>query len=161
MNFLLNRLCPLLLSISLIACNHSSEKELVKSSLVSVESPEQKNEKLVRTYFDHFNRHDWDKMAAMYSDPAEFRDPSFGKDPVKQTRAEVAKKYGEMGAVFPDMRDEITAVYASGDKHVTVEFTSRATNPDGSKFELPICVVFTIDNGLITKDYTYYDNAGE
>ncbi|MBL0911466.1 MAG: nuclear transport factor 2 family protein [Bacteroidia bacterium] len=150
-------LCTALLS----ACGPAAEKQAPAAVSEAVETPEQKNEKLVRTYFDHFNRHDWNKMAAMYSDPAEFRDPSFGKDPVKQTRAEVAKKYGEMGAVFPDMRDEITAVYASGDKHVTVEFTSRATDPDGSKFELPICVVFTIENGLITKDYTYYDNTGE
>jgi steroid delta-isomerase-like uncharacterized protein len=119
------------------------------------------HEAMIRQFFDHFNRHDWEKMAAMYSEPAIFLDPSMGTDPIPQTRAEVVAKYKEMQDVFPDIKDEIRQVYASGDKHVIVEFVSTGTAPDKSVFKLPICTVFTIENGLITKDFTYYDNSTE
>ncbi|WP_198412578.1 nuclear transport factor 2 family protein [Kaistella antarctica] len=49
-------------------------------------------------------------------------------------------------------------IYPSGNQHIIVEFISRGTAPDNTKFELPICTIFTIENGLITKDFTYYDN---
>ena len=39
-----------------------------------------------------------------------------------------------------------------------VEFVSTGTAPDGTKFELPIVSIFTIEEGMITKDWTYYDN---
>jgi hypothetical protein len=31
---------------------------------------------LVKTYFEHFNAHNWQKMAEMYADTADFKDPS-------------------------------------------------------------------------------------
>ncbi len=63
-----------------------------------------------------------------------------------------------MNQLFPDIRDEIIAIYPSGDKNVIVEFISTGTGPDGSMFALPVCTIFTIENGMITKDYIYYDN---
>ena len=60
------RLLPLFLCSALLcACNSAAEKKTPAAVFSPAESPEQKNEKLVRTYFDHFNRHDWEKMAAM------------------------------------------------------------------------------------------------
>lgn len=119
------------------------------------------NEKLVRKYYEHFNNHDWENMANMYAPTAEFKDPSFGTEIVLQTREEIVKKYSELNEVFADIKDEIVAVYPSGEKHIIVEFVSTGTAPDDSKFELPICTIFTIENGLITKDFTYYDNFAE
>jgi hypothetical protein len=52
----------------------------------------------------------------------------------------------------------VIQTYPSGDKHIIVEFVSSGTAPDSSKFELAICTIFTIENGLITKDFTYFDN---
>ena len=119
------------------------------------------NEKIVRQLYEHFNNHEWAKMASLYTETADFKDPSFGQDPVKQTREQTIKKYTELNALFKDIHDEVIAVYPSGDKHVIVEFTSSGTAPDGSKFTLPICTIFTLENGLITKDFTYYDNFEE
>ncbi|HMP94965.1 MAG TPA: nuclear transport factor 2 family protein, partial [Phnomibacter sp.] len=51
------------------------------------------NQQLVMQYFEHFNNHAWDKMAAMYADTASFKDPALGNDLVRQTRAEIAAKY--------------------------------------------------------------------
>lgn len=119
------------------------------------------NEILVKQYFDHFNKHDWQQMAAMYSDTAEFKDPSLGEGIVDQTHEQIIKKYSELQQMIPDVRDSIVAVYPSGEKHTIVEFISTGTAPDKSKFALPICTIFTIENGKITQDFTYYDNFSE
>lgn len=100
-------------------------------------------------------------MAAMYAETAEFKDPSLGPGIVKQTRSQTSQKYSELNKTFPDLKDQVVQIYSSSDKHLIVEFVSSGTALDGSKFELPICTVFTIENGLITKDFTYYDNLEE
>ncbi len=119
------------------------------------------NEKLVKTYFEYFNKHDWQKMANMYSEISEFKDPSFGNGIVKQTRKEIVEKYNNLNQIFPDLNDKVIQTYQSGAHHIIVEFVSTGTAPDNSKFELPICTIFTIENGKITKDFTYYDNFEE
>lgn len=119
------------------------------------------NEKIVQQYYDYFNQHQWQKMAQMYSEKAAFKDPSLGPGTVVQTRQQIAKKYAELASLFPDVHDSIVTIYPSDDKHIVVEFISTGTAPDQSKFTLPICTIFTIENGLITKDFTYYDNFEE
>jgi ketosteroid isomerase-like protein len=120
-----------------------------------------KNIDLINQYFTSFNNHEWDKIASMYTENAEFKDPSLGQGIVVQTREQFVQKYSELNAVFPDINDEVIQIYPSGDKNVIVEFISSGTAPDGSRFELPICTIFTIENGQITKDFTYYDNFDE
>ena len=119
------------------------------------------NEALIKTYFEHFNNHDWEKMAAMYSQNADFKDPTLGKGIVKQTYQQIIDKYSELNTVFPDLKDQVITIYQSGENHIIVEFISSGTAPDHSKFELPICTIFTIEKGKITKDFTYFDNFEE
>ena len=119
------------------------------------------NEKVVKQYFEYFNSHDWKKMAEMYTETADFKDPSLGQGIVKQTRKQIQEKYAALNEVFPDLKDNIVQIYPSGEKHIIVEFVSTGTAPDNSKFELPICTIFTIENGMITKDFTYFDNFEE
>jgi ketosteroid isomerase-like protein len=120
------------------------------------------NEKRVRQYFEHFNKHEWAKMANMYAEIAEFKDPTLGQGIVKQTRQQIIDKYSELHKIFPNIHDQVLQIYTSGDKHVVVEFVSTGTAAsDSSKFELPICAILTIENGLITKDFTYFDNFEE
>ncbi|GAA4335060.1 hypothetical protein GCM10023149_42790 [Mucilaginibacter gynuensis] len=108
--------------------------------------------------FEAFNQHDWKKMAAFYADTAEFLDPSFGTEYVKKTPAETASKYKEMQQMFPDIKDDVKSITATGDR-VVVEFVSGGSLPDGKKWRLPICTVLTITKGKIVKDATYYDNS--
>lgn len=117
----------------------------------------EKNVAIAKKLFDHFNKHEWTQMAALYTDPAEFKDPSFGQEIVHQTRQQTAEKYNEMQKMSPDIRDDIVQMYPSGEKYVIVEFISSGTAPDGQKWKLPLCTIFTIENGLITRDCTYYD----
>ncbi len=117
--------------------------------------------KFIEQYFRYFNNHDFKSMAEMYVENASFKDPSLGKGIVKQSRAQTIKKYTELQQVFPDLKDKVLSVYPSGEKNIIVEFISSGTAADGTSFELPICTIFTIENNLITHDYTYYDNFEE
>ena len=119
------------------------------------------NEKLVKLYFEHFNNHEWTKMANMYAEISEFKDPSLGQGIVKQTRQQIIDKYSELNKVFPDLHDQVIQTYPSGNKHIIVEFVSSGTGPDKVKFELAICTILTIEKGVITKDFTYFDNFDE
>jgi ketosteroid isomerase-like protein len=134
---------------------------IIIAAIVSCTRPLQNNsnnKKLVERYFDYFNKHQWNSMAAMYADTAIFKDPSFGTGMVKQTRQMTVEKYSALHKVFHDINDSVLHIYYSGDKQVIVEFISKATAPDSLKFELPVCTIFTIEHGKITKDFTYYDN---
>lgn len=133
------------------ACTNYKENTMTKSD----------NEKLVKQYFEHFNNHKWTKMAQMYSEIADFKDPSLGQGIIKQKRQQIIEKYSELNKIFPDLKDQVIQTYPSGENHIIVEFLSSGTGPDNSKFELPICTVFTIENGLITKDFSYFDNFNE
>lgn len=134
-----------------ISCNNNKEKTMEATD----------NERLVKQYFEHFNKHEWTKMANMYAETAAFKDPTLGQGIVTQTRQQIIGKYSELNEVFPDIHDEVIQIYPSGDKHIIVEFVSSGTAPDDSRFELPICTIFTIENGIITKDFTYFDNFEE
>lgn len=116
----------------------------------------EKNAGVAQEMFEAFNQHQWERMAAYYTDSASFLDPSFGKDFVKQTRHEIIEKYNGYQQLFPDIHDELVGLYPSGDK-VIVEFISTGHSSDGISFKLPIISVLTFQNGLIVKDATYYD----
>ena len=135
-----------------MGCNNQTTEKTMATST---------NEKLVKQYFEHFNNHEWTKMANMYAETTDFKDPSLGQGIVKQTRQQIVDKYSELNKVFPDLHDRVIQTYPSGEQHIIVELVSIGTAPDHSKFELPICVIFTIENGLITKDFSYFDNFDE
>lgn len=116
------------------------------------------NKNLVIKYFEHFNAYDWESMANMYVEDAEFKDPSLGNGIVKQSRKQIMDKYQELSEMFPDLKDEIVATYPSEDNIIIVEFISTGTAEDEITFELPICTIFSFDKGMITKDFSYYDN---
>ncbi|SHK66595.1 nuclear transport factor 2 family protein [Chryseobacterium polytrichastri] len=134
------------ISFLLLSCNTVSEKNISE------------NEKLITNYFELFNKHQWENLSNLYIDNAEFKDPSLGTGIVKQTKKDFVKKYSELNQLFPDLKDKIIQIYPSGENNIIVEFISTGSGPGNSKFELPICTIFTIENGKITKDFTYYDN---
>lgn len=108
-------------------------------------------------FFTYFNAHDWESMADMYAETAEFKDPALGFGVHNKTRAEFIQQYTELAEMIPDVQDSVVSIYPSGE-HVTIEFISTGTAPDGQKFMLPICAILKIEGGLIVKDYVYYDN---
>ena len=147
-----NILFILLSAIFLTSCNNSS---------IKISADPGKNERLVRKYFEHFNKHEWSELAGMYADSANFKDPSFGIESVNQSKKQIVDKYNDLVKLMPDLKDEIINLYPSGDNHIIVEFISTGTAPDKSKMRLPICTIFKIKGDLITEDFTYYDNFEE
>jgi hypothetical protein len=146
-----NLLALFILIFVLVACNSTKEENTEITN----------NEKLVKQYFEYFNSHQWVKIANMYSEISEFKDPSLGQGIVKQTRQQTIDKYSELNKIFPNLQDKVIQTYPSGNKNIIVEFVSSGTALDSSKFELAICTIFTIENGFITQDFTYYDNFEE
>lgn len=144
------------LAVTILFLSSCNNKKIPEKTMMITD-----NENLVKQYFDHFNKHEWTKMASMYSETAEFKDPSLGHGIFKQSREQIIDKYTELHQIFPDLHDEVIKVYPSGNNNVIVEFISSGTAPDETKFELAICTIFTLENGLITKDFTYYDNFEE
>ncbi len=122
----------------------------------STQEDADKNVALTNAMFDAFNKHEWQKMAAFYSENTLFLDPSYGTEYVIKTRQEISAKYAEMEKLFPDIHDHVVGSYPYGDK-VTVEFVSTGTVSDSLQFKLPIMAVLTFKDGLIVKDATYYD----
>lgn len=123
----------------------------------SEETPSAANIEIAKKMFAAFNQHDWELMASYYSEDATFLDPSYGKEYVSKTRRELVQKYREMEAVAPDIHDELINLYADNNT-VIVEFISSGTAPNGTKWQLPICSILTIENGKIVKDATYFDS---
>ena len=114
------------------------------------------NVAIVKQMFDAFNQHDWDKMASYYSDDASFLDPTLGAAEVKQSHADIVRKYSGLEKMAPDIFDDIKHIHAAGNT-VIVEFVSSGSAPDGSKWTLPICTVLTLADGKIVRDATYFD----
>lgn len=129
----------------------------VSCSTQNLEEVQKANMDLVTELYEHFNNHDWEKMAGLYTNPAEFKDPSLGKGIVPQTHKQTIKKYAELNGVFPNIHDEVVALYPSGANCVIAEFISTGTALDDSELELPISTIFTIKEGKIVSDFTYFD----
>ena len=136
----------------------------------SKEKPKMKEEtkleavQTVEKMFAAFNRRDADALAALYADDVFVDSPDFPQP--KRTPAEVAAHYREMFRQFPDIRDDVQSITASGNR-VVVEFISYCTveNPSaemppsvkGKKFSLKIASILEVVNGKIVRDITYYD----
>lgn len=143
----MKQICALLvLSLFFVSCQSSSSKI------------EEKNKELIEKYFTLFNQHDWKALSEMYADSAAFKDPTSGMKVIKKTKAQFVQEYTGLQQQFPDVHDQVLNIYPSGEKHVTVEFVSTGMGADQKKFELPIVVIFRIENGKIVQDFTYYDN---
>ncbi len=139
-------LCTLLLS-----CDQSSQQSKPIDHAAA-------NKLIIDQYFQHFNRHEWQKMVDMYIDEPEMKDPAYGRTNRKMTKAAILAKYMELHQMIPDVQDRVISMLYSGDQ-VVVEFESYGTAPNGSAFVLPICAIFQIKGGKIIKDLTYYDNS--
>ena len=135
------------------ACQKSSEQPKPADPVTSAEtnvSPD-----IVNKMFEAFNKHDWKAMAECYIDSAEFLDPSLGKKYVKLSHTQLISKYSAIQSSAPDVHDEVISSYVAKDK-VIVEFITSGTS-SGQKWSFPICTVFTIKDGKIIRDATYYD----
>jgi ketosteroid isomerase-like protein len=151
------KICIFILCMALTAaaCNNPKPKTIMPPVNNSAA-----NKAIIEQYFVHFNNHNWKALADMYVENPEMKDPAFGTANINMSKADIVKKYTELNQMISDVRDSIVAMYPAGNNTV-VEFVSTGTEPGGKKFALPICTIFEIKEGKITKDFTYYDNVEE
>jgi predicted SnoaL-like aldol condensation-catalyzing enzyme len=118
-----------------------------ETSISSVQAAETR--KVAEAIFAAFNAHDWTKMESYYTDSVQLQDPAYPGGKTGKTGM------SEFYRSVPDIHDEVQRIYVDGNI-ACVEFISTGTM-NGQKFTLPICTVLTIENGLVTRDNTYYD----
>lgn len=60
------------LAFFMFSCKQNEEKVIISESNSAI------NEKVAKELFVHFNNHDWQKMADLYIENAEFKEPASG-----------------------------------------------------------------------------------
>lgn len=132
------------------SCVNNSKMDIVENNI-----------DIAKKSFAAFNAHNWEEQASYFSDTCQYIDPSYGDTPVVKSRIEKIEKYLKMEEMSPDIKDEITSIFGAEDK-VVIQFISSGTaktEQGDYKWSLPICCVFTFQNGLIVKDATYYNRG--
>jgi ketosteroid isomerase-like protein len=112
------------------------------------------NEKIIRSLFAAFNRHDVEGLAALYAPDAylmssDFSEPRHGPDGVRKT-------YSELFSQLPQIHDEVKTLIVRRDD-AAVEFVStwaaRVNVPAG---KLAIATFFKFKEGKIISDISYF-----
>ena len=123
---------------------------------------------VVRRFFQAYNAHDRELMAASYSEWGSFAAPG---GLTMQGRKDAAAFDRSWLAAFPDLAITLTTVRADG-AGVVVEGVARGTHlgplrlldrevmPMGRSVEVPFCAVYSVDDGLIASAHLQYDRAG-
>ena len=145
----------LVVVIGLSAC--ANDKTSSTNTATKRENISNKNIELVNQYFEYLNKHDWEKMTEMYSNVADFKDPSLGNGIVKQTRLATSAKYQELVMEFPDLKREVLKKTVSDENTVVVDLIATGTAKDGTKMKLPMQTIFTFQNGKIIKDFSTHN----
>jgi hypothetical protein len=65
------------------------------------------------------------------------------------------RTYGDLFRNYPAIQDEVTGMVVEGNR-VAVQFTAQV-----GKYTVPLANFLTVDNGLITRDETYFDTRGQ
>lgn len=152
------QLMLLFMMVILASCNRNNHLENKQPSISEKQQiTDSTNIKIVLKNFEYFNKHDWKNKVLLFAESTAFLDPSYGKEKVIKNREQMLQKYAGLEKAIPDIRDDVMSMYASGNT-VVVEIVSHGTLPDKSDLNLPICIVYKIENGLIVEDHTYYDN---
>jgi len=79
-----------MLITALISCN---DKDVSNSTAVNIE--------ITNQYFENFNNHNWGKVAEMYAETVECKDPSFGNKIVRQAKEQIFQRISEMEKSYP------------------------------------------------------------
>jgi ketosteroid isomerase-like protein len=111
----------------------------------------------VQRLFSAFNRHDLDMMARLYASDAIIESPDFCS--ARHGPEGVRKTYAELFRAFPDIVDQVTGYLVSGER-IAVQFVAHSQRFEPAQ-GLRLATFFTIRDGLIVRDETYFDTRGQ
>jgi ketosteroid isomerase-like protein len=111
------------------------------------------NRAVIERYFHCINHEDWDGLAELWHDDAEFRvtaaRPRSGKE-------DVLRYYPKALAPFPEHWDEPTRIIVAGNT-VTVEIDFIGRTADGRPVEFPAVDIFDLEDGKIRNFSSWFD----
>jgi steroid delta-isomerase-like uncharacterized protein len=129
-------------------------------------SPTTNPVQVVNSHFRFLNSHNIDSIASQYTSDATLFSVNF--DTVYIGGTGIKSAYTRYFKGTPDLHYTITHIF-SNDTSVTVEYESTGTMqnlepsvPDfmrGKKYTLKNCTVFTIKDGKIIRDASYFDQV--
>ena len=112
-------------------------------------------EMTVRQKFAAFNRHDADAIQSIYGANAVLHSPDY---PGLTGNVSIAGTYRQLFAAIPDARDEIQSFDAIGDKvYVQFTLTGHWEGEPARVLQVTIVSIYTVKDGHIADDTTYYD----
>jgi len=131
-------------------------------------STTQDNTALVRAVYESYNARDFDRSAALTDDDAQIAIIPFGAT----FRGPAGMREFQRGwaAAFPDSRVDVQSVTVEGDR-ATVEYVGRGkhggpfTTPrgviaaTGRSVDVPLCDVYELRDGKVTRLRSYFDAA--
>lgn len=109
----------------------------------------------VRQKFVAFNQHDVDAIERIYARDATLRSPDY---PSLTGNAQIADTYRKIFAAIPDAQDKLETLETSSN-HVYAQFvlTGHFNGAQDKPVSVRIISVYTVKNGRIIDDATYYD----
>ena len=111
---------------------------------------------LLKDFLDALNRHDADAMMSFMSDDCMFEKAS-GPDKFGYRHhgsEDVRAGYESLWNSVPDAQWEVTSIFVSDDRACS-EWTVSGTQPNGTRFEVDGCDLFTIRGNKITTTISY------
>lgn len=120
------------------------------------------SEKVVREYFDAWNRHDPAGVAALFVEGGTYSDPSTNGE---LSGDAIASYVTGMITAFPNIHFEVESIVAAPDGRVAVQWLGRATNtgpfhggpPTGRAVSLAGAEFLLVEGGKIRNAEGYYD----
>ncbi|MGH8160427.1 MAG: nuclear transport factor 2 family protein [Rhodanobacter sp.] len=111
--------------------------------------------KTVRQKFEAFNRHDASTIEGIYATDAILHSPDY---PELAGNSRIADTYRGLFDAIPDANDNVQNIDSSGDRVYAQFVLSGHLKGTGGKFvKVPIISVYTVRDGHIVADSTYYD----
>jgi len=110
---------------------------------------------LIREKFEAFNRHDVEAIGKSYASTATLHSPDYpslvGNEPIADT-------YRKLFAAVPDAKDDLETLEDSAN-HVYAQFvmSGHLMGAQDKPINVRIVSIYTVKDGRIVEDATYYD----
>jgi steroid delta-isomerase-like uncharacterized protein len=118
---------------------------------------------VVKRYFDAWNRHDADAIAALFVEGGTYSNPIAGQGLTGQATADFAKG---LFTAFPDASFEIVSIGDTGGGLVATQWLARGTNtgpladgspPTGRPLTVPGASFTQVEGDKIRSEHAYHD----